>query len=81
METSTETKTIIVASLRPLKQEHVEITPEDTASAILERAQFDPNEYQLLRPMDQDVFELQEQVFPSVADGSKLHVVAESRVG
>ncbi len=81
MEPMTATKSIQIVSSRPPKDLNVELAPEDTVSAILERVGLDPNQYWLMRPGDQAEYELSEMPYSDVSDGEKLHIIPNSIVG
>lgn len=81
MEILTSTKTIRIVSSRPPKEAIVEITSDDTASAVLEKAGLNPNDYMLMKPGDKADYAPTEMVFDTVPDGGKLHVIQSSTVG
>ena len=80
MPTRIETKLVHIVSSRPLRDVPVEITPQDTASAVLEKAGLSPNDM-LMKPGDQADFGPTDLPFNEVPDGGKLHVVPQSTVG
>ena len=73
-------KQIRIVSSRPRQEIAVELTPNDTASSVLEKANLDPNDL-LMKPGDQREYEPTEAPFDDVPDGGKLHVVPHSSVG
>lgn len=73
-------KTITISSSKPTKDTLVEIFPDDTATAILEKAALSPRDM-LMKPGGQDEYEKTALPFPDVPDGGKLHVVPFSGVG
>lgn len=81
MESMTLTKNIRIVSSRPPKEVIVEITPDDTASSILEKADLNPNDYMLMKPGDKADYAPTEMVFETVPEGGKLHVIQSSTVG
>ncbi len=81
MQTDTQIKTVKIVSTRPRKEVTVDVAPEDTASAVLEKAGLDPNDQMLMMPGDKADFEPTEAVYPQVSEGGKLHVVPQSTVG
>ncbi len=75
-----EIKHVHIVSSRPLKTVDVEVAPQDTAAAILEKAGLDPNDM-LMRPGDQNAFEPTDLPYSEIPDRGKLHVVPFSGVG
>lgn len=81
METLTSTKNIRIVSSRPPKEAIVEITPDDTASSVLEKAGLNAGDNMLMKPGDQADYGPTELVFDTVPEGGKLHVIPNSTVG
>ena len=78
--TTSETKLVHIVCSRPLKELSVEVTPHDTAAAVLTKAGREPEDM-LMKPGDQDAYEPTELPFDDVPDGGKLHVVPHCTVG
>lgn len=81
MEQLPLSKFVQIVSSRPPKQVTVEVNPDDTASAVLEKAGLDPNGSWLMKPGDQADYAPTEIPFGDVSDGGKLHVIPNSLVG
>ena len=81
MTTTTETKSIRIVCTRPRREKIVEVSSDDTASAVMEKAGLNPNDYILMKSGDEDEFNLGDQVHGEVSSGGKLHVVPQSDVG
>lgn len=81
MTATTTTKLIRIVSSRPPKEVAVEITPDDTASSVLEKAGLNANDNMLMKPGDQADYGPTELVFDTVPEGGKLHVIPNSTVG
>ena len=81
METAMPSKFIRIVSSRPPKEAMVEISPDDTASVVLEKAGLDPNGSWLMKPGDRAEYEPTELPFNDVSDEGKLHVIPNSMVG
>ncbi len=77
---ATQTKTITISSSKPTKEILVEILPDDTAAAILEKAGLSPRDM-LMKPSGQEEYPPTSLPFADVTDGGKLHVVPFSGVG
>ena len=78
--TSNAVKLISIVSSRPPKEVAVEVTPNDTAADILEKAGLDPQDM-LMKPGDQADYAPTDLPFETIPDGGKLHVVPQSVVG
>lgn len=74
-------KTVHLVSSRPRRDVQVQISPTDTASAVLEKAGLDVNDHYLIKPGDQTEFGMDETIYDSVSDNGKLNVVPQSNVG
>ena len=79
--TDTQTKHIRIVSSRPSKEVAVEITRDDTASSVLEKAGLNASDYMLMKPGDQADYAPTDLVFDTVPEGGKLHVIPNSTVG
>jgi hypothetical protein len=79
--TATETKLVHVVSSRPRKEVPVEITAQDTASDVLEKAGLNAADQMLMKPGDQADYAPTDLPFKDVPEGGKLHVVPLSTVG
>jgi hypothetical protein len=78
---ATSTKLVTIVSSRPRKEVPVEMTPQDTAAAVLEKAGLNPNDNMLMKPGDQADYGPTDLPFEDVPNGGKLHVVPHSTVG
>jgi hypothetical protein len=78
---TTTTKLIRIVCSRPRKDVSVEVLPDDTASAVLEKAGLDPNDYVLIQPGDQADYEPTACIYSDISDGCKLHTIQQSTVG
>ena len=76
-----QTKLIDIVCSRPLKKVSVEVSPQDTASDVLEKAGLSSRDYMLMKPGDQADYDPTELPFDDIPDGGKLHVVPHSTVG
>jgi hypothetical protein len=74
-------KLVTIVSSRPRKEVPVEILPQDTAAAVLEKAGLEPNSSMLMKPGDEVDYGPTDLPFNEVPDGGKLHVVPHSTVG
>ena len=81
MDTMTQTKKIDIVSDHPLKKVRVDAEPQTTASEILQKAGFNPNQFHLIKKGDPDQYEPEALPFADLNDGEKLHVLPESSVG
>jgi hypothetical protein len=77
---STTVKRVTIVSTRPRKEVVVEVSPQDTASDVLEKAGLAPDDL-LMQPGDQADFEPTSLPFDAVPDGGKLHALKQSSVG
>ncbi len=76
--TTTDTLMVRILSSKPKKEVLVEIVPGDTATAVLEKAGLDANDYMLMMPGNQNDYAPGDSVWESAPDGGKLHVVPSS---
>lgn len=77
----TDVKSIKLVTSRPVNEHQVEVRPGESCSEVLEKAGLSANDYMALKPSDQSPFRLDEEVFPHVGDGSKVHLTMHSEVG
>ena len=79
--TSPETKNVRLVTSRPRSEYPVEVRPGESFSEVVEKAGLSVDDYLALKPSDQSEFRPDEEVFPHVGDGSKIHLTMRSEVG
>ena len=74
-------KSVRLVCSRPRKEFTVDVTPDETASSLLEKAGLNANDYIMLKPGDQSDFQPADAVWGEAVDGGKFHIVTQSSVG
>ena len=75
-------KRVRLVTSRPRKEYETSVSSGETFSGLLEKIGLgNPHDYMALKPSDQTEFRPDEEVFPHVGDGSKIHLVMRSDVG
>lgn len=75
-----KTKTATVVGTHPPKEITVDVDPEDTAAAIVDKAGLDPGTL-LMMPGDEGIYAPTALPFEELPPKAKLHTVSDATVG